>query len=285
MSEASRSLELATAPPAVASDYSDIANQYRHYLKVSGGLSRKRPKLYPPCGAYSELLDGPCESLGQYSGRCKVHYGERPMDKKTIQQQSEHTLQRVGAAKRAFADFLAMGDGRSITGLHRKYIEMEDKGRHIPPTTSIRELNSWSFRYQWHEEISRVESEIVLQAEDIIKARRVQVMMLGLANDYERVAALDKLANRMMEDLLVEGKMWVSEPRAIGGGEYVDVKRFNHTEVTQIRGILDDISLETGGRQRTVKVDIEARIRSMALTLGLDADEALQEAQKMLGPG
>ena len=109
------------------------------------------------------------------------------------------------------------------------------------------------------------------------KTRKVDLKALAVSGEYdalttglalkdERVKRLTLLAALMEEDLFA-GVLWTSDVKMIGTGdlqERVEFEEFNASEVTQYRGVLDDIAKEVGGR--TPKIDIE---NSGAVTLNV----------------
>lgn len=72
----------------------------------------------------------------------------------------------------------------------------------------------------------------------------------GYALRETRVAKLSKLAALMEKDLF-GGFLWTDEVKGVGSGEIaeiVDYEVFNSAEVSQYRGVLDDIAKEVGHR-------------------------------------
>lgn len=83
----------------------------------------------------------------------------------------------------------------------------------------------------------------------------------GLARKEERIKVLKRLAERMMRDLLrddpAEEKIWLDNLKGLGQGPNFftfPYKDFNHQQVIQLRGILEDIAKEVG--QRSTKIDM-----------------------------
>jgi phage terminase large subunit len=83
----------------------------------------------------------------------------------------------------------------------------------------------------------------------------------GLARKEERIAVLKRLAERLIQDLLHndpdQEKVWLDNIKGLGSGPQFmtfSYKDFNHQEMIQLRGILEDIAKEQG--QRSTKVDI-----------------------------
>ena len=86
---------------------------------------------------------------------------------------------------------------------------------------------------------------------DAIKSvDELRALTTGLALKENRVAKLQQLAALMERDLF-GGFLWTEEVKGVGSGDIaqiVDYEEFNASEVTQYRGVLDDIAKETGGR-------------------------------------
>lgn len=77
----------------------------------------------------------------------------------------------------------------------------------------------------------------------------------GLALKEERVKRLQLLAALMEEDLF-GGVLWTEDVKVIGTGdmqERIDFEEFNGAEVTQYRGVLDDIAKEMGHRATKIE--------------------------------
>ena len=97
----------------------------------------------------------------------------------------------------------------------------------------------------------------------IRKAGELRGLTEGLATKEARVDLLKKLAHKMRDDLLVEPKnkddsrWWVHNVKGIGRGDdfqQVDIYEFNASEMRELRGTLEDIAAETGGRVKNVDV-------------------------------
>lgn len=92
---------------------------------------------------------------------------------------------------------------------------------------------------------------------DVIQAAgEISALTTGLALKENRVATLQKLANRLLEDLFGEGeknRLWLTMVKGIGSHdnyERVEYQEFNRSEIDALRGILEDISAEVGERVR-----------------------------------
>lgn len=75
----------------------------------------------------------------------------------------------------------------------------------------------------------------------------------GLALRHERVKKLQRLATLMEQDLF-GGFLWTDDVKSVGSGPFtkiIDFEKFNDAEVSQYRGVLDDIAKEMGERRTT----------------------------------
>jgi hypothetical protein len=91
----------------------------------------------------------------------------------------------------------------------------------------------------------------------------MDALATGLALKAERVRKLQLLA-ALLENDLFGGFLWTEDVKMIGSGPFskeVEFEEFNAAEVTQYRGILDDIAKEVGDRKSTVinhNIDVTA---------------------------
>ena len=168
----------------------------------------------------------------------------------------ERQKSETSRAIQACNDWLRMGPGRSLAQLARQYTETS---QNVPPTRSKATLKSWSERYGWAQRGEVY--DVQLEAEK--NARRRQALEEGLALDYERVIKLKELAGLLFEQLYerdADGKLynlWVPDVKSVGSGDHVeivDIERFNGSLLTQLRGTLDDLAAETGGRVKKADV-------------------------------
>jgi hypothetical protein len=84
----------------------------------------------------------------------------------------------------------------------------------------------------------------------IQKAGEFDALTQGLALKEVRVQKLQQLAALLEADLF-GGFLWTEQTKSVGSGltqEIVDYEEFNASEVSQYRGVLDDIAKEMGGR-------------------------------------
>ncbi len=85
---------------------------------------------------------------------------------------------------------------------------------------------------------------------ELSESIEIDSLVTGLSIKAERARRLQLLASMLEEDLF-GGVLWTDQVKMIGSGdsqERIEYEEFNAAEVTQYRGILDDIAKELGGR-------------------------------------
>ena len=147
-------------------------------------------------------------------------------------------------AIQACNDYLRMGPGRSLRVLARQYGEDD---QNLSPTRSLGTVLGWSTRYNWQVRAGEYDTEIEARK----TAEAEAVMQEGLALAHERVRMLKVLADELQPFVLVG-----STKKGIG------VTAVDPATVAQLRGTLDDIAKETGGRviKSEAKIDGEVRV-------------------------
>ncbi|MGH2354095.1 MAG: hypothetical protein ACRDJN_21015 [Chloroflexota bacterium] len=184
-------------------------------------------------------------------------------------------------ARQAWADYLALGPGRSLEGLLDRY----QSAPKAPPTRRLKTLKAWSRAYGWQARLGELADREARAAEQAEAAYRRSIMAEGFGLAHERVKALKRLATALFQELVEGGCLWVMDTKGVGAGKQyreVPVAHFNAPEVAAFRGLLDDLARETGGRPRQVHVDVETHVRRLARQYGLDPDEAVAEAERVL---
>lgn len=87
--------------------------------------------------------------------------------------------------------------------------------------------------------------------QEIQQAAELDALTTGLALKDKRVEVLQKLADRMITDLLPADEksslLWLDQAKTVVNEKYT-YKEFNKAEVDTVRGLLDDIASEVGGR-------------------------------------
>lgn len=139
-------------------------------------------------------------------------------------------------------DYLRLGSGRSIEKLHRNYTESTSDES---PSKSLRWLAEWSRKYDWVQRASAYDAEI-----DASKTAEVQRLRTeGLAADYERLRELDSIYQALKGEFNGGLGIWFTDIKMSAKGDTVDVPVFNKPLIDSMRGVLDDIAKEVGGRK------------------------------------
>lgn len=177
-----------------------------------------------------------------------------------------------------------MGPARSVRGLHRSYVNGDQK---LAPSRSLGTILNWSARYGW---LARgVEYDAAV--ERFKDERRREELESGLALDFERVHHLKELANFLLGQVYEQGaggnyhNVWLPDVKQIGSGKYaerVDIERFNAAIISELRSTLDDLAKETGGRIRRQEITGLFKNIDMA-DLSLEQLERLAAGEDPLG--
>lgn len=131
-------------------------------------------------------------------------------------------MRETNKARQAFEDYYQLGPGRSLSKLHRLYMESATN----PATKSYRWLAEWSRQHNWQDRVRERDDEIAkAQMNEIIQT----ATQTGYAVFQKRIHDLGRIAERLFK-LLEVGPL---EPSSI----------------REFRGLLGDIAAETGGRE------------------------------------
>ena len=151
-------------------------------------------------------------------------------------------------AELALNDFLQLGSGRSLEKLLARYQAVGSAA----PTRRAQTLRDWALRFDWsgraeyHDELQRSSSQ---RAES---ERQAQVLHAGLAVCTERVENLKLLYEQLNEYLRQAWPVWLTDLQnaSLEGAvtERSRAPRFNTSVIIQMRGIMEDLARETGGR-------------------------------------
>lgn len=152
-------------------------------------------------------------------------------------------------ATRAYADYVALGPARSLEALVERY-----RSGTIPAQTRrLTTLKQWSRAHGWQGRLRALAEEARAEAEARQAAEVRAILEEGYALAHERVRLLKELSARLAAEL-AGGRLWLHERRSVrvGSAQYAvyDLERPNAAWVEQLRGLLDDIARETGGRAK-----------------------------------
>ena len=153
-------------------------------------------------------------------------------------------------AHAALCDYARMGPKRSLRTLTQTY---NDPGTASPPTKHLSTVAKWSERYDWQDRVTEYDAAVQRAADE--EAERE--MLEGLALPRERVRLLKRLAATLTDEELYE--MAVKDNRLLA----------------QLRGLLDDLAKETGGRVA----------RTHTVTEDYDPDDYTPEENRRIAAG
>jgi len=96
-----------------------------------------------------------------------------------------------------------------------------------------------------------------IELDKLKEAGELDALKSGLALKDKRVEVLQRLADRMIADLLPAGEkgslLWTLQAKTVANEKYI-YEEFNKPEVDALRGTLDDIAAEVG--ERVKKTDV-----------------------------
>jgi hypothetical protein len=147
-------------------------------------------------------------------------------------------------AHTALLDYLQLGSDRSLAELLARY---QAAGEGVP-TRRAATLQMWAHRYNWTERADCYDQLNLECAQAGELERQKQIMFSGLALTSERVDNLKQLYAEMQKYFTQALPVWAADLRSEPGDSSNRAIRFNTSFISQMRGILDDIARETGGR-------------------------------------
>lgn len=157
-----------------------------------------------------------------------------------------------------FEAFRAAGPKRSLLSTVNK--ERVKKGQEESNSLP----GSWrnaAKTFRWHKRAQAWDAFTVAEDARRQEEERQAILQEGFALDHIRVRSLKDLATTLEEYAKDPNKLWLSHATENGVTE-----SFNDGLVKQLRGVLDDIAAETGGRKRTTQ------------NLNIDLDQLPNEA-------
>lgn len=133
----------------------------------------------------------------------------------------------------AFADYCRMGPARSYGRLIEDYAGRRQSAPVAPPTVRIETVKGWAVKYRWQVRVAEYDAAMQAVADEDAERE----MLTGLALPRERVRLLKEIATELTD----------------ADGLYGAVIR-DKDMLRQLRGLLDDLAKETGGRKTNVDV-------------------------------
>jgi len=140
-------------------------------------------------------------------------------------------LRETGNARRAYADYEAMGPDRSLAKLHAEYIRRKDGGEAVP-TVTRRNLDTWSAKHGWQarlvayeeqeteERRRRLRARVARQDERVMVGIEVGTLKFLQAVERGEVALVDGVA-----DLVAATKLY----RQVAGEPLAEKLTQEHT--------------------------------------------------------
>jgi hypothetical protein len=183
----------------------------------------------------------------------------------------------------AYADYVALGPGRTLKKLWEQYREYEHPP--VSPTPSgLSVLKNWSRSFDWQGRIDREVARGLATVEKAATDERLAILATGYAQQHERIAALNRLAGAMLADLFDDAghpTLYATETLATKDGAAITRRIFKKPQVEQFRGLLDDLAKETGGRSKNV--NLTGTMGGDVTVHHVTEDEAIDRTAAVLG--
>jgi len=143
--------------------------------------------------------------------------------------------------------FLRLGPGRTVPKLLKTFEEIQANGGGDPPTKSIGTLGQWQSRFNWAQRAAAYDASFEEQRDEAFE----DAFKDGLSVPYKRIeeltAIFEDIAPHIMTPLLDNDGKPILHPESGDPLMLVDTR-----VVAQVRGVLDDIAQETGGRVKKI---------------------------------
>jgi hypothetical protein len=131
---------------------------------------------------------------------------------------------------------------------------LEKVGQKLGKSTAL--IERWSAKYKWVSRVAVWDEEQDRIREEARATEIRKIMQSGFAQEHERVAALNRLAEKLLSEVDTDKKLWLEDKKLLPNGDDVNLIRFNGNLIEQVRGLLDDIAKETGGRIRKTEAKV-----------------------------
>lgn len=163
----------------------------------------------------------------------------------------------TGKAKRAFLDYVGLGPNRTLKMLLEQYRNPElytqdnYRDKNAPPTRQLATLKNWSSAYNWVERSGTVtdkQAEIILHEQEIALA---EAMKHTYASVAKRIEALNDIAEQLVEHIQDQGVTRVV--LKVAKGRIAEEVQVDVLAINALRGILEDLARETGGRAKNIR--------------------------------
>ncbi len=178
----------------------------------------------------------------------------------TAREQIENLRLRgeTGKAKRAFLDYSALGPQRSIPMLLEqyrdpdRYVQTNYRDKKAPPTRQLNTLKQWSSAYDWVVRAGTItdkQTGIILREQEKGFAEAMQYTYAQVAN---RVKVLNSLTELLVAHIQDQGI--IRTIVKVSRGKFAEETQVDVLAITALRGLLDDLAKETGGRVRALEL-------------------------------
>lgn len=174
------------------------------------------------------------------------------MSKRVVLLAGRRCLGESSKAVAACNDYLLLGAGRSHSGLLAFYADRIERGGPKPPSMRRATIEGWSSKFHWLDRAEQYDAEKMAEQEAMIAA----LLTEGLAAAHERVRLLGKLADELRD-------------RMAKGGEETTIRDLMSV-YRELRGVLDDIAQEVGGRRQTVDLSALLGVKTY---IGISPDD------------
>lgn len=161
-------------------------------------------------------------------------------------------------AKKAFLDYVTLGESRSVQKLHDRYRDPEQfsqtGGPTKPPTRQLNTLKLWCAAYNWTSRVNHLTDHQVTAVLEEQKRNLATILRHRYAKVDSRVETLNEIAEMLVKRIQKTGGITLIV-KQVGYGTATKMVEEEQTDVLTInalRGILADIATEVGGRTKKV---------------------------------
>lgn len=147
-----------------------------------------------------------------------------------------------------FVRYLHLGPQRKLSEAYRQ--ECIERNLPVPayPSGAWRRAEEV---WEWKKRADAYDRHMIAQARAAYDAQRREILSTGLALQHERVSLLKEMAAQLNSFRNNPDLLWLRQTKQVGGGrntQIIEETVFNAPIVRELRGVLDDIAKEVGGR-------------------------------------
>lgn len=170
---------------------------------------------------------------------------------------------------RRFERFRLMEPNRSIAAIFQQ--EELAKNREKPRTKPTGDWYEQAQKFQWEERAAAWDASVLEDLEKQVKAEQAKILLTGYALRHQRVIALNSLAEKLLEELKDEDKLWLPDAKTVAGLPF-DLRRFNAPLIQELRATLADLAAEMGERVKKKEIAVTELPANLYLG-GFDPDQ------------